>query len=667
MPAPTASFPHPIASRRRRKPARAGARAIAVALLAATALAGGPAAAGPVLLPQPPSAAEPQKPAVQTPSIQAPDTDSLSATAPAPAPSASAALPDAAPTGMAPVSPLAMGIQALLTGEEPLVAADAAPAYAARGRLDAIAKVYAARDNAPMWIEDGVPSREARRLLARLRQADREGLSPSDYVLPEGLGKTAGLLDERTAARFDVLLSLALVHYADHAQAGRVAPSSLSSMITAVPVRPDPAAALALLGEADDPVAALEGFSPPHAGYAALRAKLADLTRPGAEAERPPLVPAGATLKPGQRDPRVIVLRQRLGLAASEANGDLFDDELKAAVAAFQEKNGLHSDGIVGPRTLLALNAVADEEMAVSDIIANMERWRWLPRDLGAFHVLVNIPEFQARVYRDGVRVHETRVVVGKPANQTPVFSDVMDHIIVNPYWNVPYSIASQELLSSIQANVSYLASRNYEVLAGGRVVDPAAIDWSGVNLRSVRIRQRPGQGNALGDIKFMFPNQHAVYLHDTPSKSLFGRPSRAFSHGCVRVQDPFAFADAVLQLDPEWNAAKLKRMLGGGEKRVDLDRPVPVHLVYFTAFVDANGALQRRPDIYGHNATLTRALAIEGWEAWQRYAVVVPKESAAPVARAPRPERQVERLSLAEQRAKLMQRRLQAGSDLYR
>lgn len=241
---------------------------------------------------------------------------------------------------------------------------------------------------------------------------------------------------------------------------------------------------------------------------------------------------------------------------------------MKDAVVAFQSENGLQADGVVGSRTLLALNAASEDGMTVSDILANMERWRWMPRDMGAFHIFVNIPEFSARLFRDGTKVYETRVVVGKPSNQTPVFSDVMDHVIVNPYWNVPYSIASEELLPSILSDASYLPRRNYEVLAGGRVVDPASVDWSGVNLNQVRIRQRPGSGNALGQIKFMFPNRHAVYLHDTPSKSLFARSARAFSHGCVRVQDPFDFADALLQLDTQWTAARLKSMIGGEEKR---------------------------------------------------------------------------------------------------
>jgi murein L,D-transpeptidase YcbB/YkuD len=575
--------------------------------------------------------------------------------------------------------------------------------FVSSARREAVAAVYAQRQFVPLWSDGGAVSDAARGLVERLGEASRDGLSPDDYALPADVLPVSGPLSADQAARFDVLLSLALVEYADHAQAGRVDPSSLSRNITASPVHPDPATALAAISGAQDPVAALDAFNPPHPGFQALRRKLAELTSPDAAAKLPPKVPAGKTLKKGMRDPRVAVLRERLGLksepvaklpdaeetasadtsaaAEPQASGsgegaetaggfdpEVFDETVKEAVSAFQEENGLHADGIVGPRTLLALNAVADDGMAVSDVIANMERWRWMPRDPGQFHVLVNIPEFKARLIRDGKQVYETRVVVGKPSNQTPVFSDEIDHLIVNPYWNVPYSIASQELLPAVRANSSYLSKRNYEVVTGGRVVDPSAIDWSGVNLRTVRIRQRPGRGNALGNIKFMFPNRHSVYLHDTPSKRLFGRSSRAFSHGCVRVQDPFAFADALLQLDPDWNASRLKAMVGGSEKRVNLSSHIPVHLAYFTAFVDENGNLQRRPDIYGHNATLTKALGVEGWQDWQKFAVHVPRATRAPTTAATRPKRQKkEARSLREQRDQLMLRRMRASSDLYR
>lgn len=629
---------------------------------------------------------------------------------------------EAAVPGTAVVAPLPAGaLESLLSSGEAFTEADRAAPYLTGARRQALAAFYKGRGQEPLWTRDDVPTLAARRLIARLGQAGRDGLKEADYALPDDLARTAGRLDETRAARFEVLLSAALMAYADHAQAGRLEPDSLSKNITLAPERPDPAAVMAALAAAADPVARLDLYNPQHPGFQALRAKLAELTRPGLASEALPVVPEGKTLKQGMRDARVVILRERLGLevaadaseavaaeAASEttladaaevageavadaaeenAGGqvadaqvagadvatdavadatdeDLFDADVKAAVLAFQSDNGLHPDGVVGPRTLLALNAVSDDGMAVSDIVANLERWRWMPRELGAFHIFVNIPEFKARLFRDGAQVYETRVVVGKSSNQTPVFSDVMDHVIVNPYWNVPYSIASEELLPSIAADPSYLARKNYEVVAGGRVVNAGAVDWASVNLRSVRIRQRPGGGNALGQIKFMFPNRHSVYLHDTPSKSLFARPSRAFSHGCVRVQDPFDFADALLQLDPNWNAAKLKAMVGGSEKRVDLTKSVPVHLAYFTAFVDEAGKLQRRPDIYGHNAVLTKALEIEGWQDWQRFAVAAPVKRARAEIRPLEPVRERSPADIRAERQRMFQLRQRAASD---
>ncbi|MEX0853258.1 MAG: L,D-transpeptidase family protein, partial [Bauldia sp.] len=273
---------------------------------------------------------------------------------------------------------------------------------------------------------------------------------------------------------------------------------------------------------------------------------------------------------------------------------------------------GLKADGIVGRATLGALNAAADDHVAT--IIANMERWRWMPEKLGQFHVQVNVPNFNLDIYSDGQIVHSTRIVVGKPSNPTPIFSDEIEHVIVNPVWNVPASIALKEMLPEIRANPAAL--NGYQVFAnvGGRfrAVDPYLIDWHTVDMRKIQIKQPPGERNALGRVKFMFPNPFSVYLHDTPMKSLFERDYRAYSHGCMRVMDPWEFADALLALEPDLNAAKLKKLVGGPERRVDLERHIPVHMTYFTAWVDGDGALQVRDDLYGIDARLEAALGLQ-------------------------------------------------------
>jgi murein L,D-transpeptidase YcbB/YkuD len=327
-----------------------------------------------------------------------------------------------------------------------------------------------------------------------------------------------------------------------------------------------------------------------------------------------PEIPAGPTLKPGMTDPRVLVLRERLEVdAAPGIDPAVFDDTLVEAVAAFQKDNGLRPDGMVGGGTVAKLNqAVADPTPV---IISNMERWRWLPRDLGRFYVNVNIPQFEAILHRDGVVTHATRIVVGKPANKTPIFSDEIEHVIVNPYWNVPASITAKEMLPEIMADPSSLTRQNFEVFANVdgrfREVDPMFVDWYTVNPRQIQIRQRPGGGNALGNIKFMFPNKYDVYLHDTPTKSLFQRDYRAFSHGCMRVMNPMDFAAALLTEEPSLSVAKIKKLIGGPEQQLDMAKHVPVHITYFTAWVDEDGKLQLRDDIYGYDGKVRKALGL--------------------------------------------------------
>ncbi len=242
------------------------------------------------------------------------------------------------------------------------------------------------------------------------------------------------------------------------------------------------------------------------------------------------------------------------------------------------------------------------------DIIANMERWRWLPRDLGASYVMVNIPEYQLRMVRDGTIVHQTKVIIGKTETPTPIFSHNMEYLIVNPYWNIPPSIALKEMLPRLQRDPYALQNRGFEVVRGGKVVDPASINWS-AGVKGIGIRQPPGERNALGYIKFMFPNDHAVYLHDTPSRGLFSNATRAFSHGCIRVFEPFKFAETLLSKSNGISEQKLRAMIGGPERYIYLKEKIPVHLVYFTAFVDDSGQLQTRADVYGHHRRVKTAL----------------------------------------------------------
>jgi murein L,D-transpeptidase YcbB/YkuD len=341
----------------------------------------------------------------------------------------------------------------------------------------------------------------------------------------------------------------------------------------------------------------------------ALKAALAKFYEDGAGTDEKIQIPAGRTLRLGMVDERVPLLRKRLDVpAGDEGNDAIYDADVVAAIKTFQDHLGLEVDGIAGPATIAALNG--GPAVSKEDIIANMERWRWMPADLGVDNVFVNIPEFRLAVMHDGVPTFTTRVVVGKPATQTPVFSDNIRQIVVNPYWNVPPSIASNEIRPHLAANPGYLDRQNMELLYAGKVVNAAMFDWATTSMTNFRVRQRPGSGNALGKIKFLFPNSHDVYLHDTPSKSLFARSIRAYSHGCVRVQNPMDFADALLANEPSHlDSAKLESMYGPSERWVSMERHVPIHIAYFTLRVDQDGTIRSYADIYGHNKKLIAML----------------------------------------------------------
>jgi len=478
----------------------------------------------------------------------------------------------------------------------------------AKRDAEAIAAFYAARGNQPVWIADGAFTPAARDLMARIGRAADDGLDPADYALP--FAEVGLYLDarEEKIARAELQLSQAVAAYARHAYSGRVTPSEITSNFSYKLNPPAADDVLSLVSASSDPVATLAAYNPPQPEFAALRAELARLRATEAVAALPPVVPEGALLKPGMNDPRVPVLRERLQLASATVDPDLYDAILVDAVKGFQASAGLRTDGIVGKNTVSAMNQRAADP--AETILLNMERWRWMPRYLGDYYVKVNIPDYTLGIYRDGDMFYSTRVVVGKVGSQTPIFSDEMEHIVVNPYWNVPASIVRNEMLPSIRNGGGL---RGYQVFAKVRgkfrAVDPRSVNWRKVDARSIQVRQPPGARNALGEVKFLFPNQHDVYLHDTPSKSLFERDVRAYSHGCVRVMNPWDFAEALLSNTDQVSASALRKQVGGGENWVNLDRHIPVHITYFTAWVDADGKLQVRDDVYGHDKRLGAAL----------------------------------------------------------
>jgi murein L,D-transpeptidase YcbB/YkuD len=372
---------------------------------------------------------------------------------------------------------------------------------------------------------------------------------------------------------------------------------------------PDPATVLTSVAAADDPAATLAAFNPPQKEFELLRQKLAELRGRKVD-DRPVIVPPGPTLKPGMSDPRVVLLRKRLGVTADTAMPEHYDDAVVAAVKSYQQSVKVKPDGLVTKPLLASLNKVGIDPVPL--ILANMERWRWMPRDLGNFYVRVDIPGFNLYVYEDDHVVFTTRIVVGKVDLQTPIFSNQIQEIVVNPTWNVPPSILAKEYLPQLRNGG---IPKGFQVFArvGGRFrpVDPWSINWSTVSPANLQLKQPPGERNALGVIKFLFPNKYAVYLHDTPAKALFQQDYRAYSHGCMRVQDPWGFAAELLTHEQGWSVASLKKLVGGPEKYVTLPNKINVHITYFTVWVDENGDLQIRDDVYGHDERIEEAFGL--------------------------------------------------------
>jgi murein L,D-transpeptidase YcbB/YkuD len=469
---------------------------------------------------------------------------------------------------------------------------------AARREREAITAFYAARAHAPLWIDKDAGTKDiwtpaAHAALSRLEHADEDGLALKQGSLP-----VLNATTDASRAATDLALSLAVVAYGRQASGSRIDPQSIDKLITEKPEVADPARILSTVSAALDADAALRGFNPTQAGYLALREKLIEVRR-----EKPrsiDRIAAGPTLKPGMQDPRVPLIRARFGLdaqpLANTADDLLYDTRVASAVADFQRSSGLPASGQLTTRTVSALSG-GDPARLEAEIIANMERWRWRARGEAAERIEVNIPDYSVRVFHDNAQFYKARVIVGKPANQTPIFSNRMQFIEVNPYWNVPDSIIRKEMMPKLAEDPAYLQKLGYEVskAPNGRMI----------------VRQPPGERNALGRIKFMFPNQHAVYLHDTPTRALFANVTRAYSHGCVRLDQPFKFAEVVLGAENGWTEDRVRKLIGGRNQAILLPRTIDIHIGYYTAFVDETGKLQLREDIYGHSARVRAALGL--------------------------------------------------------
>ncbi|MCJ8501750.1 L,D-transpeptidase family protein [Desulfatitalea alkaliphila] len=509
---------------------------------------------------------------------------------------------------------------------------DSAEGFHCRGELVCgirwIPDFYAARDHVPVWLDDRGLGPAAYVLMRELRQAEADGLHPGDYHLDAVSGLLAALQrDQGTSleaapaawADIDLLLTDAFLLLGAHLARGRVNPETLHADWVLSET------AIDLLEMLQEGVSAnrihrfLDDIRPLHAGYRGLRVALQamrDLALEGGW----PLIPVGPTMRSGDQDARVLVLRHRLiigGDLPAEAwpeAPEIFDEDLRAAVVRFQKRHGLVSDGLVGGNTLRALNVTVQER--VRRIELNLERWRWLPNDLGDRYIVVNTADFNLRVVQDGQVTMRQRVVVGRPHRQTPVFSAPLTHVVFNPQWNVPHTIAVEDMLPRIQQDVTYLETQGIRIYRGwdadSPAIDPWEIDWHAYHAKRFpfRLVQAPGPMNALGRIQFMMPNKFAVFLHDTPGRGLFARSKRDFSSGCIRVEDAAALAHYLLMENPRWTYDAIQSILDAGQRRVvPLAFRIPVHLLYMTAWVEEDGTLQFRDDIYERDRVLDRAL----------------------------------------------------------
>jgi murein L,D-transpeptidase YcbB/YkuD len=482
-----------------------------------------------------------------------------------------------------------------------------------RQRHEALQAYYQTYGGELLWLG----SNRASAFVSRLKEAEADGLDPNDYPSKRLATLSAGgpSIDKRGLAIIELYFSAAFLEYASDLKVGRFLPSKIDPNFFIEGRALDQLSALKGLERADSIDHFFDKWQSPGRNYAALRIALAQHRAISAKGGWS-AVPLGDPIRPGTTDPRVPAIRARLSLTeggsqVTAAETQVYNNALVEAVKRFQASQGLDVDGVIGSTTIVAMNVPVQER--INSIILAMERLRWMPEDLGQQYLIVNIAGFELRRINAGEVEERMAVVVGKPYHRTPVFSDRIRFLEFNPYWNVPPDIAIKEELPALRSNAASRAAQGFEAVRGDQVVDVRSVDWAGVGAGRFpyQLRQRPGTNNALGRVKFMFPNPHNVYLHDSPAHSLFGRSVRAFSHGCIRLSRPLELAEQVLRVGgvKGWTKERIDDVVASTKTTVvNLREPLPVHITYLTAWVD-DGVANFRQDIYGHDAKLLAAL----------------------------------------------------------
>lgn len=484
----------------------------------------------------------------------------------------------------------------------------------------ALVQFYDARMGEALWVNKTGFNAAAASMIEEFKSANDWGLSAEDFKVP-GLTRIGeGEFSDDDLSEAEIKLSLTAMEYARHARGDRIdSPTEqLSSYIDRKPQMVERPKLLEALTTAADKGLYLRSLHPKHPQFERLRQKLIALRKSGGEDEFEK-IPDGPKITQGKSHWQVALVRNRLKIAApgmkpdgTAADENFYDAALAEGVIRFKEKNEITpANATITADLRKALNV--DNRGDELRLLANMEQWRWMPEDLGATHIEVNIPEFTVRVVKNGGIIHEERIVTGRVETQTPIFSDFMRTIVFQPAWNVPESIKMNELLPKLRAGGNPIASQGLVIQRNGRDIDVWDVDWQRQDIRNYYIFQPPGDANVLGIVKFLFPNKHSVYLHDTPSKRLFNEKVRTFSHGCMRVRNPVRLAEVIMAEDKGWGTDEINELITTGPENNDiaLEHPMPVHVMYFTNWVTDAGELKTFADVYGHEQRIK--LGLEG------------------------------------------------------
>ncbi len=488
----------------------------------------------------------------------------------------------------------------------------------------ALISYYTAREFKPRWSDSNLHWEQALDIVDHLQYVTNEGLSSEDYHI-DAIETRLAILEKtnygsnvaklKEFVELELLITDALMRYLDTLNVGYVSSANFPQKWFKQYEALNFTDLLDNKFISNDLTELFQEVFPLYENYYALTKALKHYLSVKQLGGWPAIAANKPTLKPGMTDPRIILIKIRLFLGTDlksldEEESYLFDETLETAVKSFQKRHGLVVDGAIGKKTLEAMNIPVEQR--IEQLKVNLERWRWLPKNLGERYVIVNAAGFYLTYYENNQESLSMKVIVGRKSRETPVFTDNIDYLVFNPSWYVPRNIAAKDLLPKIKKNPGFLEGNRYDVYQDGVKVDASTVKWEDYSLGNFpfKLQQRPGSNNALGSIKFKFPNRHQVYLHDTPDKSLFDKPKRLYSSGCVRVEKPFQLAEALLKDESQWNTDTISDTIISGKRQVvNFDKPIPIYLLYWTNWVDKDYNVYFMNDHYNRDQQVAQAL----------------------------------------------------------